>query len=67
MLFFNLKIMLLVNKTDVIQRTEVKGIRQDVKPWEIVEFSESEASFLLNAYSYIFWKVEVEVIKPKKK
>lgn len=75
MLFFNYRIMLIVNKSEKIQRTEVYGVRQDLKPWEIVDVSGNEAKFLFSVYGEIFWEVKEpapelvkeEVLKPKKK
>jgi len=46
--------MFIVNKSKDIQRTVVKGNKQDVKPWEIVDVLESEAEYVTKAYWNIF-------------
>ena len=45
----------IINKTDKIQRTLVKWVKQDIKPWEIVEVTEEESNYITKAYSDIFW------------
>jgi len=63
--------MFIINKSDILQRTSVKWVKQDVKPWEIVEVNEYEFWNLMNAYWNIFWEVikietEKQDIKVKK-
>jgi len=40
----------IINKSDSVQRTSVKGNKQDVKPGEIVEVSETESIYITKAY-----------------
>jgi len=47
--------MFIINKSESIQRTLVNGVKQDVKPWEIVEVTKEEWSYVTKAYSEIFW------------
>jgi len=45
----------IINKSDSVQRTSVKGNKQDIKPGEIVEVSETESIYITKAYWDIFW------------
>lgn len=60
--------MFIINKSDKIQRTVVKGNKQDIKPWEIVDVREDEALYVTKAYANIFGiSKEAKKIKAPKK
>jgi len=54
--------MLLINKTDELQRTTVQWVKRDIKPWEIFDVRDNEFD-MLKSYANIFWQVKIKEVK----
>jgi len=54
--------MLIQNKSNELQRTSVKWVKTDIKPWEIVECEEREALTVCRNYWNLF-----QIVKKKAK